>query len=73
MPGPKKKLVKLFTEEFTTEGQRVTKDGSEVIMKNGKKFKRTVLPSSAYGLKSLDDGLDLLEDLDESEANSTEE
>ena len=49
MPGPKKnpKKVKYYTEGYTTEGQRVTEDGSKVIMDDGRHFKRVVLPSVA--------------------------
>jgi hypothetical protein len=49
MPGPKKKpaIAKVYTEGYTTEGQRITTDGAEVIMKNGARFKRVVLPSVA--------------------------
>ncbi len=49
MPGPKKKPkeVKYYTEGYTTEGQRITEDGSKVIMDNGRHFKRVVLPSVA--------------------------
>ena len=49
MPGPKKKPkeVKYYTEGYATEGQSVTGDGSAVIMNNGRRFKRVVLPSVA--------------------------
>ena len=49
MPGPRKKPkeVKYYTEGYATEGQRVTEDGSKVIMDNGRHFKRVVLPSAA--------------------------
>ena len=49
MPGPKKKPkeVKYYTEGYATEGQRVTGDGSAVIMNNGRHFRRVVLPSVA--------------------------
>ena len=48
MPGPKPKPVKnQFPERFKTEGQRVSGDGTELVMSNGRRFKRTVLPSSA--------------------------
>jgi hypothetical protein len=51
MPGPKKKPIisKVYTEGYATEGQRITTDGAEVIMKNGARFKRVVLPSVAEG------------------------
>ena len=49
MPGPKKKPkdVKHYTEGYATEGQRITGDGSQVVMNNGRRFKRVVLPSVA--------------------------
>ena len=49
MPGPKKKPIspKTYTEGYTTGGQRITNDGAEVIMNNGRRFKRVVLPSVA--------------------------
>jgi len=49
MPGPKKKppTAKIYSEKYTTEGQRLTHDGSEVVMNNGRRFKRMVLPSVA--------------------------
>ena len=46
MPN-KKPSKKQYKEIFATEGQRVTRDGKEVIMQNGRRFKRTVLPSVA--------------------------
>ncbi len=49
MPGPKKKTqdVKHYTEGYSTLGQRITGDGAEVVMNNGRRFKRVVLPSVA--------------------------
>jgi len=32
-------------DAYSTKGQRVTGDGTHVIMENGKRFKRTVLPA----------------------------
>lgn len=49
MPGPQKKVnrEKVYKEDYSTKGQRITNDGSEVIMNNGRRFKRVVLPSVA--------------------------
>ena len=52
MPGPKrkpkqKKAEKSYDDAYTTNGQRVSSDGNTVIMSNGHRFKRTVLPSVA--------------------------
>ena len=48
MPGPKPRpKANQYPERFSTQGQRVSNDGSEVIMSNGRRFKRTILPSSA--------------------------
>ena len=50
MPGPKpkrKKPVKIFHDVYETPGQRVSDDGSTVIMPNGHQYKRTVLPPAA--------------------------
>lgn len=43
----------IYTHGFATEGQRVTGDGEWVIMKDGSRFKRTVLKSSAVKAKPL--------------------
>ena len=67
MPGPKPKLVKdQFPERFKTEGQRVSGDGTELVMSNGRRFKRTVLPSSAAP-KQVSEADELLEELDDVE------
>ena len=48
MPGPKPKPIKdQYPERIKTEGQRITGDGTELVMSNGRRFKRTVLPSAA--------------------------
>ena len=64
MPGPNPKPIKdQYQERFKTEGQRVTGDGSEVIMSNGRRFSRTVLPSAAAP-KKMSEVDDLLDDLE---------
>ena len=68
MPGPKPKPKKdQYKERFKTEGQRVTRSGDEVIMSNGRRFKRTVLPSP------LAPKPDEMIDLDEVETSMPEE
>ena len=42
-----KKETKTYTETYSTEGQRVINGGKEIAMINGRRFKRTVLPSVA--------------------------
>ena len=67
MPGPKPKpKANEYTENYSTDGQRVTGDGAEVIMSNGVRFKRTVLPSSAAP-KQVSEADALLDELDDVE------
>ncbi len=76
MPGPKKKSkdVKFYTEGFTTEGQSVTNDGSQVIMNNGQRFKRVVLPSVAEANnRALAEAAQLKEELEGLDAPATTE
>ena len=76
MPGPKKKppTAKIYSEKYTTEGQRLTHDGSEVIMDNGRRFKRMVLPSVAERkAEQIKDELQLEEALAEIDSMRTKE
>ena len=76
MPGPKKKTIdlKTYTEGYTTEGQRITNDGAEVIMDNGHRFKRVVLPSVAEGkLQKLTEDIQLDQELEELDQMRTQE
>ena len=76
MPGPKKKPIapKTYTEGYTTEGQRLTTDGSEVIMRNGARFKRVVLPSVAEeALKQVKEEMQLDEAFEELDQMRTQE
>ena len=58
----KKKTPQVFyTHGFETEGQRVTKDGEWVIMKDGSKFKRTLLKSSAVKAKPVVEDSDVVD------------
>ena len=67
MPGPKPKPVKdQYPERFKTEGQRISRDGTEVIMSNGRKFSRTVLPSAAAP-KKVTEADELLDELENHE------
>jgi len=67
MPGPNKKPkeVKYYTEGYATEGQRVSGDGSAVIMNNGRRFKRVVLPSVAEKTKDEVQLEEAFEEMDE--------
>jgi len=76
MPGPKKKPIvsKIYTEGYATEGQRITTDGGEVIMNNGRRFKRIVLPSVAEGkLQKATEEMQLEEALEELDQMRTQE
>ncbi len=55
----KKEPVKIYTEQYSTEGQRVSADGSQVRMTNGRLFQRTVLPAG--------DGLDIKKRMEQEE------
>ena len=72
MPGPKKKPIvsKIYKEHYTTKGQSVTGDGKSVIMNNGVRFKRVILPSVAERSK---DEIQLEEAIEEIDAIRTKE
>jgi hypothetical protein len=48
-------------EVFKTQGQRVVNDGNEIVMENGRRFKRTVIPSKYSAVKPQD----VIEDIEE--------
>ena len=52
-----KQPKKTYTETFETRGQRVINGGTEIAMLNGRRFKRTVLPSVAERKKHAIDEL----------------
>jgi hypothetical protein len=58
-------------EVFRTQGQRVVNGGTEIVMENGRRFKRTVLPS-AFAPISPQDIVEDVEDV-ETEAMSEED
>ena len=47
----KPKKVKKYDEVFETKGQKVTEGGKAILMANGRRFTRTVLPSSTSAPK----------------------
>ena len=63
MPPKKKKSTKTYKHSYKTVGQRVTSDGSTVIMPNGHQYKRTVLPSVHKPAKPEDEAVDLLDEV----------
>ncbi len=47
MPPKKKPKPKIYSESYTTEGQKISRDGATIIMQNGRAFRRTVLPAGS--------------------------
>ena len=48
-------------EVFKTQGQRVVNGGNEIVMENGRRFKRTEIPSKYSAVKPQD----VIEDIEE--------
>ena len=59
-----KKVIKDEYKQTFDSNQKVSGDGSTVIMSNGARFKRTVLPSAAAPPKIQEELQDALADFD---------
>ena len=56
-------------EVFKTQGQRVVNGGDEIVMENGRRFKRTVIPSKYSAVKPQD----VIEDIEDVETEAMSE
>ena len=59
----KKERKTFHDRSYSTQGQKVSKDGEWILMSDGMRFKRTTLPSAATSNGALQE--DVLDGLDE--------